>query len=409
MKRFFLMSLIVLSVFIMGSALSANAAQPIKIGVVSPVSGNYGDHGDLERAGMDMALKELGGKMLDRPVEFLVRDSETNPDTAARQARSLIEKDGVKILMGGVSSSECAAVAAVAQERNVLYFATNGNSDELSSVKAVRNMFRSATSMATQGRAVGTYVIEKLGKKKWFFLTHDYSWGHSGTRWARDVLKKSNGTDVGEVKVPLGTRDFSAQLLQIRNSDAEVLMITCAGFDNVALMKQLAEYRIHDKMQVVYTLQEFCDIYPLKPEEHRGVYATEVSWDENPVMIEASKKFAQMYPKAAAPVIDNGNYNGYVVVMALDEAMKKAGTADDVDKLICALEGMEVKKNLRPTPTLIDPRTHQFLSKVIVVEGNAKGTGTDIWKMIQSYDATKFDMTKEENPIDISCGAAKKK
>jgi branched-chain amino acid transport system substrate-binding protein len=250
---------------------------------------------------------------------------------------------------------------------------------------------------------VGTYVIEKLGKKKWFFLTHDYSWGHSGTRWARDILKKNNGTDVGEVKVPLGTRDFSAQLLQIRNSDAEVLMITCAGFDNVALMKQLAEYRIHDKMQVVYTLQEFCDIYPLKPEEHRGIYATEVSWDENPAMIEASKKFAQMYPKAAAPVIDNGNYNGYVVVMALAEAMKKAGTADDVDKLICALEGMEVKKNLRATPTYIDPRTHQFLSKVIVVEGNATGTGVDIWKMLQSYDAIKFDMTKEENPIDISC------
>jgi branched-chain amino acid transport system substrate-binding protein len=344
-------------------------------------------------------------------VQFIVADSETNPDTAARRARSLIEKDGVKVLMGGISSSECAAVAAVAQERNVLYFATNGNSDELSSVKAVRNMFRAATSMATQGRAIGTYVIEKLGKKKWFFLTHDYSWGHSGTRWARDVLKKNNGTEVGEVKVPMGTRDFSAQLLQIRNSDAEVLMITCAGFDNVALLKQLAEYRIHDKMLVAYTLQEFCDVFPLKPAEHRGVYATEVSWDENPAMIEASKKFAKTFPAAAktAPVMDNGNYNGYVVVMALAEAMKKAGTADDVDKLICALEGLEVKNNLRPTPTYIDPRTHQFLGKVAVVEGNPKRTGTDVWKTIQTYDSGTFDMTKEENPIDISCGATKKK
>ncbi|MDR3176951.1 MAG: ABC transporter substrate-binding protein [Desulfovibrio sp.] len=400
MKRMFWMSLAALVVLTCGAALSAGAAEPLKIGIISPVSGNYGDHGALERGGMEMALKDLGGKILDRPVEFIIADSETNPDSAARRVRSLIEKDGVKILMGAVNSSVGMAVGAIAAERNVLYLCTNGNSDELSSSKAVRNMFRIAPSMASLGRAAGTYAINNLGKK-WFFMTHDYSWGHSGTRWARDVLKKNNGTEVGEVKFPMGTRDFSAQLLQVRNSDAEVLMITCAGFDNVALMKQLAEYRIHDKMKVVYTLQEFCDIYPLQPQEHRGYYATEVSWDESDKTKAASKKFSEMFPKAAAPVIDNGNYNGYVAVMALAEAAKKAGTADDVEKLITALEGLEITNNLRDKPTYVDPRTHQFLSKVVMVEGNPAGTGTNIWKLIQTYDATQFDMTQEENPIDL--------
>ncbi|MDR1945609.1 MAG: ABC transporter substrate-binding protein [Desulfovibrio sp.] len=377
------------------------AAEALKIGLVSPVSGNYGDHGALERAGMEMALKELGGKILDRPVAFIIADSETNPDSAARRVRSLIEKDGVKILMGGVSSSVAMAVAAIAAERNVLYFATNGNSDELSSSKAVRNMFRIAPSMASLGRAAGTYAVKNLGKK-WLFMTHDYSWGHSGTRWARDVLKKNGGVEVGEIKFPMGTRNFSSQLLQVRDSDAEVLMITCAGFDNVALMKQLAEYRIHDKMKVVYTLQEFCDVYPLQPREHRGYYAVEISWDETEQTRTASRKFSEMFPKAAAPVIDNGNYNGYIAVMALAEAAKKAGTADDVGKLITAMEGLEIKNNLRDKPTYVDPRTHQFLSKVDVVEGNPQGTGTNIWQLIQTYDAAQFDMTREENPIDLT-------
>ena len=408
MKRAFWKSLFTLGVFVFGMAAPAAAADILKIGIVSPVSGNYGDHGALERAGMEMALKELGGKIAGQQVEFIVADSETNPDTAARRVRSLIEKDGVKIVMGGVSSSVCMAVAAVATERNILYIATNGNSDELTSTKAVRNMFRSAPSMASLGRAAGTYAIENLGKK-WYFMTHDYSWGHSGTRWARDVLKKNGGTEVGEVKFPMGTRDFSAQLMQVRNSDAEVLMITCAGFDNVALMKQLAEYRIHDKMKVVYTLQEFCDIYPLKGEEHRGVYATEVSWNEGEKTKAFSKKFSEQYPKAAAPVVDNGNYNGYVAVMAVAAAIEKAGGANDVDKLICALEGMEIKNNLRDKPTVIDPRTHQFLSKVVIVEGDPKGTGIEIWKTLKTYDAAQFDMTKEENPIDVSCAASGKK
>lgn len=401
MKRVFWISLFVLNVFVFGMAVPATAADVLKIGIVSPVSGNYGDHGALERAGMEMALAELGGTILGKKVEFVVADSETNPDTAARRVRSLIEKDGIKIFMGGVSSSVCMAIAAVATERNVLYIATNGNSDELSSTKAVRNMFRAAPSMASLGRAAGTYAIENLGKK-WYFMTHDYSWGHSGTRWARDVLKKNGGTEVGEVKFPMGTRDFSAQLLQVRNSDADVLMITCAGFDNVALLKQLAEYRIHDKMKVVYTLQEFCDVYPLPANEHRGYYASEVSWDENDQVKAASKKFAEMFPKAAAPVIDNANYNGYVVTMGIAEAMEKAGTTDDVEKLITALEGLEIKKNLREKPTYVDPRTHQFLSKVVMVEGDPKGTGTAIWKLIKTYDAEQFDMTKEENPIDLT-------
>ena len=401
MKRIFWITLVALSVFVFGQVIPAAAADVIKIGIVSPVSGNYGDHGALERAGMEMALKELGGKILGKNVEFVVADSETNPDSAARRVRSLIEKDGIKVFMGGVSSSVCMAIAAVAAERNVLYIATNGNSDELTSTKAVRNMFRAAPSMASLGRAAGTYAIENLGKK-WFFLTHDYSWGHSGTRWARDVLKKNGGTEIGEVKVPMGTRDFSAQLLQIRNSGAEVLMITCAGFDNVALLKQLTEYGIHDKMKVVYTLQEYCDVAPLPAADHRGFFATEVSWDENDKMKAASKKFSEMFPKAVAPVFDNGNYNGYVAFMAVAEAMEKVGSAEDVDKLITTLEGMEIKNNLREKPTYIDPRTHQFLSLVTMVEGDPAGKGTAIWKMLKTYEASQFDMTKEENPIDLT-------
>jgi branched-chain amino acid transport system substrate-binding protein len=402
MKRLLFVALLAaLSLLLAPLGQDLQAQEPIKIGVISPVSGNYGDHGALERAGMEMALSELGGKILGRPVELVVADSETNADTAGRRVRAFIERDNIKIIMGGVNSSVAMAVAAVATERKVLYIATNGNSDELTSSRATRYMFRSCPSMASLGRVAGTYAIENLGKK-WFFLTHDYSWGHSGTRWAKDVLTKNGGTEVGEVRFPMGTRDFSAQLLQVRDSDADVLMITAAGFDNVALMKQLAEYQIHDKMKVVYTLQEFCDIYPLQPSEHRGYYATEVTWDENPEMIEASKKFHEMFPDAAAPVIDNGNYNGYVAMMAVAEAIEKAGSPDDVEKIIDILEGMEVTKNLRDKPTYIDPRTHQFLSNIVMVEGNPEGAGDDIWKVIKVYSASDFDMTPEENPIDLT-------
>ncbi|WP_167512351.1 ABC transporter substrate-binding protein [Oceanidesulfovibrio marinus] len=404
MKRIWIVGLMLLGVLLV--APQAMAEEPFKIGVVSPVSGNYGDHGALERAGMEMALKDLGGKILGRTVELEVLDSESNPDAAARRARSLIEKDQVKVLVGGVSSSVGMAVGAVAEERKVLYVCTNGNSDELTSAKANHYQFRVGASMAALGRAAATYATNNLGKK-WFYLTHDYSWGHSGTRWARDVMEKTGATEVGEVKVPLGTRDFSSQLLQIRNSGAEVLMITCAGFDNVALLKQLAEYKIYDKMKVVYTLMEYVDMYPLDPDERQAYAAVEVSWNENPKMEAASKKFEKMFPDAAAPVMDNGNYNGYIAIMMINEAANKAGSLDDVEKLICAMEGLEITNNLRAQPSYVSPKTHQVLSTVDIVKANPEGKGLNIWDVQKAYHASEYDMTEEENPVDVSCGAQK--
>ncbi len=378
------------------------AAEPIKIGIISPMSGNYGDHGALERAGMQMALDEYGGKVLGRSVQFILADSETNPDAAARRARRLIEVDGVKILIGGVSSSVGVSVGAVAEEKKVLYINTNGNSDSLSGEYARHYVFSSAPNMAILVRSGAKYVADRLGKK-WFFITHDYSWGWSGTKWARASMKELGCKEVGEIKVPMGTRDFSSQLLQVRNSGADVVVITCAGFDNVALMKQLAEYKIYDKMKVWYTLTDYVDIWPLAKAERQPYVMTEVYWNENAQTRAWTEKFNKKFPKAAAPVLDCTNYNGWLTIKVLFEAMKKARTADDVEKIICSMEGMTVKDNLRATPTYVRAWDHSFLTQVVLAKMNPNASGTDIYEIKEITPATRFARTKQENPVDVSC------
>ncbi len=381
--------------------LPANAAPPIKIGVVSPMSGNYGDHGALERAGMQMALDEYGGKILGRTIQLVTADDETNPDVAARRARRLIEVDGVKFLLGGVSSSVGIAVGAVAEEKKVLYINTNGNSDQLSGEYARHHVFTSAPNMAILVRGGAKYVAENLGKK-WFFITHDYSWGWSGTKWARASMKEFGCKEVGEIKVPMGTRDFSSQLLQVRNSGADVLVITCAGFDNVALMKQLAEYKIYDKVKVWYTLMEYVDMWPLAKAERQPYVMAEVYWNENAQTRAWTEKFNKKYPKAACPVLDNGNYNGWLAMKALLEGIKKAGTADDVEKVIRAMEGMTIKDNLRANPTYIRPWDHSFLTQVVLGKANPNANGTDLYEIKAITPADKVARTKSENPVDVS-------
>jgi branched-chain amino acid transport system substrate-binding protein len=377
------------------------AGEPIKIGIISPVSGNYGDHGKLERMGMIAALEEAGKTVLDRPIEIVVADSETNPDIAARRARRLIEVDGCHFLMGSVSSSVSAAISAVAAEKKVLYFATNGNSDALNADKANTYMFRVAPSMAILVRGGAEYVANNIGKK-WFYITHDYSWGHSGTAWARKSAANLGVKEVGEIKVPLGTRDFSSQLLQVRQSGADVLVITMAGFDNVALLKQLAEYRIYDKMKVWYTLMEFVDMWPLKPEQRKAYANVEVYWNENAKTKAFAEKLQKKYPDSPCPMpLDNGTYEGWLAMKILLKGIQKAGSTD-VPAVIKAVEGMEIKDNMRKYPTKVRAWDHQVITQVDLIKANPKATGPDMWEVIDEVDGAKVARTQAENPVNVS-------
>ncbi len=400
----FLKSVVLVSLFILAGAICAFAGdEPIKIGIISPMSGNYGDHGMLERMGMTAALEAAGEKALGRPVSVIQADSETNPDVAARRARRLIEVDGCKFLMGGVSSSVAAAISAVAAEKGVLYFATNGNSDSLNSDKGNTYMFHTAPSMAMLVRGGAEYVAKNLGKK-WFYLTHDYSWGHSGTNWARKSAAKLGVEDMGEIKVPLGTRDFSSQLTQIRQSGAEVLVITMAGFDNVALLKQLAEYRIYDKMKVWYTLMEFVDMWPLKPEQRQAYCNVEVYWNENDQTRAFAEALSKKYPAAPCPMpLDNGTYEGWLTMKILLGGLEKAGT-DDVPAVIKAIEGLEIKDNMRKYPTTVRAWDHQVLTQIDLVKANPKAEGPAMWDLLEEIPGEKVARTHEENPIDLSIG-----
>ena len=168
-------------------------------------------------------------------------------------------------------------------------------------------------------------------------------------------------------------------------------------------MKQLAEYKIYDKMKVWYTLMEYVDMWPLAKSERQPYFMTEVYWNETPETRAWTEKFAKKYPAAACPVLDNGSYNGWLSMKVLLEAIKKAGTADDVEKVICAMEGLTIKDNMRATPTWVRPFDHQFMTSVVLGKGNPTADGTDIMDVKAIVQATDVARTKAENPVDVSC------
>ncbi len=103
----------------------ANAAD-IKIGVLYPISGGGAIYGGPAMRGHDLAVEELNaaGGIAGAKVITAGRDSKLNPAAAAAAAKELITKEGVNVLVGGLSSGVGLAISEVARQEKVVYIAT---------------------------------------------------------------------------------------------------------------------------------------------------------------------------------------------------------------------------------------------------------------------------------------------
>jgi len=109
----------------------AQDVKPLKIGVMEGFSGVYGDLTAGEVEAMQMAIEDVGGKVLGRPVEILSADHQTKPDVGSAIARKWFDVDGVKMITGLGTSSVALAVRKIAQEKGLIDINTGAGTADL--------------------------------------------------------------------------------------------------------------------------------------------------------------------------------------------------------------------------------------------------------------------------------------
>src|SRR5262245_12901679 len=107
-------------------------AKSVKIGHLTPLTGFLGALGEYAVQGMKIALDEINksGGVLGRPLEVISEDS-VNPATAATKAQRMLERDGVDVLMGEISSASALTIAQVAARNQRLFMSIGARSDVL--------------------------------------------------------------------------------------------------------------------------------------------------------------------------------------------------------------------------------------------------------------------------------------
>jgi branched-chain amino acid transport system substrate-binding protein len=311
--------------------------KPFKIGVMEGFSGVYGDLTAGEVEAMQLAVEDVGGKVLGRPIEIVSADHQTKPDIGSSIARKWYD-EGVSMITGLGTSSVALAVRKVAQEKGKIDINTGAGTADLTGPACSETGAHWMYDTYSLAHVTGSAVV-KSGGDSWYFLTADYAFGKSLEDETSAVVKAAGGKVLGDIKHPLSTQDFSSFLLQAQASKAKIIGLANAGMDTVNAIKQAAEFGIVKGGQKLAGLLVFAtDVQALTLPVAQGLVLTEAFyWDLNDETRAWTKRYRAKKDKLPS-MLTVGVYSSTLHYL---KAVKAAGT-DDAKAVMAKMREMPI-------------------------------------------------------------------
>jgi branched-chain amino acid transport system substrate-binding protein len=373
-------------VAIAGPSALAQTPPPLKIGVMDGFSGVYGDLTAGEVEAMQMAIEDVGGKVLGRSVEILSADHQTKPDVGAQIARRWYDVDGVKMITGLGTSSVALAVRKVSQEKGQIDINTGAASADLSGPACSETGAHWVYDTYALAHVTGDAMV-KAGGDTWFFLTADYAFGHALERDVTEVVKAAGGKVLGSVKHPLSTQDFSSFLLQAQSSKAKVIGLANAGQDTINSIKQAGEFGIVKGGQKLAGLLVFAtDVQSLTLPVAQGLVLTEsFYWDQNDETRAWTKRYRAKKDRLPS-MLTAGVYSSTLHYL---KAVQAAGT-DDPKAVMAKMRELPVNDVMTKNGKLREDGRLVRDMYLFEVKSPAESKGKDdIYKLISTVPGDK--------------------
>lgn len=352
----------------------------VKLGILADMGGTYADicgPGCVTAA--KMAVEDFGGKVLGNDIEVISADSQLKPDIASSIARKWVEDEGVDTIGGLVSSAVSGAVSKVNADNKKITLISGSASNAFTTKSC--NPYNVHWTYNVVALANGTVKpMVQSGKKKWFFITADYSFGHALEGVASKVIKTNGGEVVGNVRAPLGTTDFSSYILQAQASGADVVALANAGNDTVNALKAATEFGLTEQMDVAGLLVFTQNAQAMDPAVAAGMrLTTGFYWDLDDKARDWGKRFEARHGNIPS-MIHAGVYSA---TMHYLNAVKTVGT-DDSDAVMKQMKQSKPddffsrNAELRPDGRMV----HDMLYVEIKKQAERKSK-SDIYKVIK--------------------------
>lgn len=361
------------------------AAEPIKIGLILPMSGPFTATGKQIETAVRLYQQKYGDTVAGRKVEVILKDDGGQPDVTKRLAQELVTKDNVNVLAGFALTPLAMATAPLATQGKIpmIVMAAATSIIPTKSPYIVRTGF--TLPQVTAPLADWAVKHKELNIKTVITLVSDYGPGYDAEKVFVKYFNAGGGKVIDSVRVPLQNPDFAPFMQRIKDAKPDALFVFVPAGAGTAIMKQFVERNLAQAgIKLICTGDVLDDdlMASIGPSAAGVVsahhYSAAHDSPENKAYVESFTKLGGMRPNFHSV----GGYDG---MHAIYEALKKTAGDTDGDKLVAAMKGMSWTSVRGPIS--IDAETRDITQTVYIRRAeNVKGN----WFNIEFDKIEKF-------------------
>ena len=318
---------------------SANAADKVKVGFLSTLSGPGAGLGVDIRDGFNLAIKHQGGKLGGLPAEVIIADDQQKPEVAQQVTEKFLKKDKVDFMTGIVFSNIMLAVGQPIFDSKTFFISANAGPSQYAGEQCNPYFFNVAWQNDNLHEAVGKYVNDK-GFKNVVLVAPNYPGGKDAMVGFKRFYKGKVGE---EVYTKLGQLDYAAELTQIRSLKPDAVFFFLPGGMGINFVKQFVAAGLSTDTQLFapgFSADE--DVIkavgaPMLGMFNSSHWAHDMDNSEN-------KRFVADFQKEFGRLPSLYASQGYDAALLIDGAVRDVkGKLDDKEALRKALEAKRFK------------------------------------------------------------------
>ena len=346
-------------------------AQPFKIGLILPMTGQQATTGRQIEAAARLWMAQNGDTVAGRKVQLIVKDDTSLPDVTRRLAQELVVNDKVDVLAGmGVTPSAMSVAPIATQSKTPLVVMAAATS---SITEASPYIVRTSFTLPQASVALADWA-PKNNIKTVVTLVSDYGPGLDAEKFFKDRFTFNGGKVPETLRVPMRNPDFAPFLQKVRDLKPDALFVFVPSGAGAAVMKQFLE-RGMDKAGIrLIGTGDVTDDDQLNDmgDGALGVVTSHHYSAAHPSA--ANKKFVEAFEKANKGLRPNfmavGGYDGMRVIY---EALKKTNGKGGGDALLAGMKGQLFESPRGPM--FIDAQTRDVVQNIYLRKVEKKNGG----------------------------------
>jgi branched-chain amino acid transport system substrate-binding protein len=238
---------------VLGGAWPTQAQEPLRVGMIQPLSGPIAAAGSYIVNGAKIALDRVNAKggVNGRKLELIIEDNKSDPAETRNAAEKLIVRDKVPVIIGAWGSSMTLAMMPLAAQHNVGIVVETSSSGKITDPKTPGSKVVSRISPTSELEALGVEpLLPQLGMKKIGYLAVNTDWGRGAVVAFGDVIKKQGGNVELVEYVGQADTDFYAQLTKFKAAGVDSVIITDDAPKTAKMLQQMKELGLNAKVLV---------------------------------------------------------------------------------------------------------------------------------------------------------------